>query len=489
VPKIVEVPNVGNVEFPDSMSDADVAGAIQKNYHIMKPSAGQADAGQPDAFASIVNGITDFFSGANATGNPLSGQNLQGNANLVAHPVDTPKAMLGSQGDLAIAAKNSFKEGKYLDGVRHAVAYMIPMLGPQIDQAGNKAGNGQIMRGLGEAAGIAVPAALGAKSAIAPEASVIPAKTAPVPAAQVAQDLYRTALRPRVDSTISDVHEMVGTGLNHSLPVSEEGAAKLNGLIQDLSDRIQAKTKAAADAGISVDPAAIAQRVDQLEPSQRLQVNPKRDLAAIEASKQEFLGQHTPPAPRPSGLVDASGNPIEAPVSTGPTPIPADTANLIKQGTYKKIATDYGTMSTAQIESQKALARGIKEELASQIPELNDLNEKQGKLLDLQPVLESAVNRAANSTGSAFKNLLTTGVTHAVTGNAGLSMAAGILQKIMADPATRSRLAIAINQAQQNNPGKWGKPSMAGAIARVARYADALGQTASATAQGNAGEP
>jgi hypothetical protein len=48
------------------------------------------------------------------------------------------------------------------------------------------------------------------------------------------------------------------------------------------------------------------------------------------------------------------------------------------------------------------------------------------------------------------------------------------MRVVMRDPAIRSRLAIAINQAQQSNPGKWGAPSMARALAKIDTYSSAL---------------
>jgi hypothetical protein len=451
--KVVEVPGIGNVAFPDSMSDQDIALQIRKQLATQgKPT--EADKSWID---STADSISRFFGGAWRTGNPLTRENLAAGGRLVEHPADTATGMLAAQGNLATEAKKSFSQGDYLTGIRHAVSYLIPVLGPAIDQAGNKAQAGDVAGGLGEATGIAAPIALGMR----PSTPAAPKLTT----SKLAQEQYKIALRPRVNTPAADVREMVETGLAHELPIDETGVAKLSGLIDDLGKKINAQTEQAAQRGVTVDPKQVAERVDQVQPDFALQVNPERDLSALESTKKEFLR------------------------GPGAGPMPADFAQFVKQGTYRKIASDYGEMGTAQIEGQKALARGIKEELSRAIPELADLNEAQGKLLDLQPALESAVNRAVNSTSKGgVKSMVASGLAKSITGSSGVGLVAGLMQKVLADPALRSRLAIQINRAQQNNPAKWGAPSMKSSMAKVNALADAFDQ-ASRPAEGSAGEP
>lgn len=70
-----------------------------------------------------------------------------------------------------------------------------------------------------------------------------------------------------------------------------------------------------------------------------------------------------------------------------------------------------------------------------------------------------------------------------------MGLVAGVMAKVLRDPALRSKLAIAINRAQQNDPARWGAPSMKSAIARVNAYADVLDQASGNAAPGNAGNP
>ena len=64
MPKIIEVPGHGNVEFPDSMSDAQISQAIQTNILKQKPSqlsagdvATQAISNLPSSFANLAGGV------------------------------------------------------------------------------------------------------------------------------------------------------------------------------------------------------------------------------------------------------------------------------------------------------------------------------------------------------------------------------------------------------------------------------------------------
>jgi hypothetical protein len=104
-------------------------------------------------------------------------------------------------------------------------------------------------------------------------------------------------------------------------------------------------------------------------------------------------------------------------------------------------------MKTSTIEAQKALARGIKEELANQFPELSDLNAREGGLLDLQPVLEKAVQRIGNHQIMGIGTPITAGAAKVVSGSNKVGAVAGLMKAVLDNPAVKSKLAIALNQA------------------------------------------
>ena len=180
------------------------------------------------------------------------------------------------------------------------------------------------------------------------------------------------------------------------------------------------------------------------------QATPQADLAAISKTGNEFL-------------------------EAQPSEIPADVAHRTKQGTYRAVGEKaYGELQTASKEAQKGLARGLREELAAQIPEIADLTPEQGKMLDLDGALERAVNKQANLQGSIFRETVAGVSTRALTGSDALGVVAGVLRHVWGDPEFRSKLAIAINKAQQNNPGKWGAPNIKTATTRVNTLLESL---------------
>lgn len=82
------------------------------------------------------------------------------------HPWAGPLAGIGAiAGQIGAAqdvprqrAEEAFKKGNYAEGLRHSLGYLIPLLGPAIDEAGNKAQSGDVASGLGEATGIGLNA-------------------------------------------------------------------------------------------------------------------------------------------------------------------------------------------------------------------------------------------------------------------------------------------------------------------------------------------
>jgi hypothetical protein len=289
------------------------------------------------------------------------------------------------------------------------------------------------------------------------------------------EEAYQSALKPSTTIPPGRVQNMVQAGLENEIPVSKAGAEKLSSLIEDLNDKVTAEIQARP--GRTIDPNAVATRADQIKPRAANQVNASQDLTAIEDSKQQFLAeQGAKPAtpgtpPRPTGLLDAQGNPIMNPGTPGSPaqpaqPMSAVDAQAMKRGTYENLGDkSYGELKSASIEAQKALARGLKEELENAFPELHELNQGLSKAYDLQPALNRAVQRQANHQIGGIGTPITAGAVKAVTGSNFLAGAAAAMKAVVDDPVVKSRLAIALNKS--------GVPYQQ-AVNRVAAYSGAL---------------
>ena len=68
--------------------------------------------------------------------------------------------------------------------------------------------------------------------------------------------------------------------------------------------------------------------------------------------------------------------------------IPVQLAQDIKRGTYRQIRDKYGEQGAASVEAQKAIARGLKEEIAKAVPEIGPLNARESELLNALKLVE-----------------------------------------------------------------------------------------------------
>ena len=122
---------------------------------------------------------------------------------------------------------------------------------------------------------------------------------------------------------------------------------------------------------------------------------------------------------------------------TPPQPAPpmnAADAQAMKKGTYTVLGGKYGEQGSASVEAQKALARGLKEEIATQFPEISNLNAQESKLLDLQPILERAVNRISNHQLVGIGTPVT-GAAATAMGGPTIGKAAMVLKAVLDNPA------------------------------------------------------
>lgn len=313
-------------------------------------------------------------------------------------------------------------------------------------------------------------------------------------------EAYESALKPSVTLDASTRASAVRGGLEEGIPVSKSGVEKIGDLIDDYNQKV--KEVVAQDPTRPIDPNKVATRADSAKARFARQVNAQEDVNAIEAAKQQFLNEQgarpgTPAIPpRPTGILDMYGKPImgagtPAQLPTPAPPMNAADAQAMKSGTYSALGNKaYGELKSASIEGQKDLARGLKEEIATQFPELNNLNAAESRLLDLQPILEKAVNRAGNQgmfrlgTGAVAGTFKALGASNKVAG------VAAVMKQVLDDPMIKSRLAIAVS--------KGGKIPYAQAVARIGAYSSALGSAAAGSqaysnddnsAQSTSGQP
>jgi hypothetical protein len=129
-------------------------------------------------------------------------------------------------------------------------------------------------------------------------------------------------------------------------------------------------------------------------------------------------------------------------------------------------------MSTATKETQKALARGIREELSQAFPEIDPLNAKEAQLLKLEPELERAVQRVTNHQKFGIGTPLAAAGAKAVTGSNKLAAVSAVMKAVLDNPSVKSKVAINLYRASR------GTMTARQSAARVQAYVNALGATA-----------
>lgn len=146
----ITIPDVGDIDFPDSMSDTDIA-ATAKRLHAT------AQVGKTGP-------VSRFVSNAMEQANPVT--LLQGMGETLLHPIEAGKRYLEQNADLAGKTAESFKSRHYLEGVRHGLNLAlnaVPGLGAASDAAGGQINEGDVAGGLGKAAGAGLAVVEGSK--------------------------------------------------------------------------------------------------------------------------------------------------------------------------------------------------------------------------------------------------------------------------------------------------------------------------------------
>lgn len=431
--EVVIVDNSG-VEhvFPAGMDPKKAAGIVRYRTQAHPPSAedfapkaeGTGVVGALKAFGSaldprpLASAVADMYQASR--GDPFAAERTGERGKGII------KGQLRQFGKVA----EDVKRGRYSEAIGHSAAGVLPLVGPAAAHAGERIGSGDIAGGIGESAAVlapfAVPAAAGAIGG---------------GGQKVARNLYMRSLKPtkavledapafRTGGQAAARTEMARTGLENRIPVGgARGVEKAGGLIENINEKIADRIAQSDLAGRHIDPAQVAKRAQEIKAKFANQVTPQSDLAAIDQAITDFMAH-------PSFGATGGAASLLAPSE----------AQAMKQGTYRTLKGKvYGELKSADTEAQKALARGLKEEIATVAPEVGPLNLEESQLINLQKALQDRARTAGNA--DPLK------LTEAVLAASGSPKRAlfGLINR----PAILSRGAIGLNTAStglQNAP-------------------------------------
>jgi hypothetical protein len=234
----------------------------------------------------------------------------------------------------------------------------------------------------------------------------------------LARRMYQGALKPTkavVSRTPGGEQALADIGLREGLNVSRGGVGKATAAIEGLDDQV---AQALAGSNKTVSRHAVSKRLNDTYGQFKDQVNPEADLNAIRNVGGVF--KRTMPS---------SGQ------------IPVQQAQRVKQGTYRAQAKKYGQQGGAEVEAEKALARGLKEEISNAVPAVAPLNRRSSELIQVRKALEDATRRSGNRD--------TIGLTDVIAGGTNPKLLAATLA-MRAVP--QSMGARAINRTGQAGP-------------------------------------
>jgi hypothetical protein len=179
-----------------------------------------------------------------------------------------------------------------------------------------------------------------------------------------ANRLMQSAIKPTIKELKSgDAAVAVQTLLDNGLSPNAAGVNKLRALIDDVNTDISSRI---AGSTATIDKGNVVNALGSVRNKFANQVSPTGDLNAIRGVMDDFM-QH--------------------PTYPGQT-LPIQAAQELKKGTYKTLSKKYGQLGSAEVEAQKGLARGLKDEIANAIPEISGLNAQEAKLITTLNVAE-----------------------------------------------------------------------------------------------------
>ena len=251
--------------------------------------------------------------------------------------------------------------GTGLDIAGEAVTKGAYEAGGKVSELAGRAGlPAEAAGGLGFATNVglqAIPALIGGGAAKA---------VAPLMEGAAAR-LMQSALKPPLkELRRGQAAEAIQTMLDEGINVSQGGVTKLREKIGELNRQIG---EAIASSPATVDKNKVAQELLGTLDRFKKQVTPQSDIAVIESAWKNFINH---------------------PLLTGDQ-IPIQLAQELKQGTYRALKGKYGELGSAETESQKTLARGLKEGVAEGAPVVRPLNAEESKLLNALSLTERRV--------------------------------------------------------------------------------------------------
>jgi hypothetical protein len=187
--------------------------------------------------------------------------------------------------------------------------------------------------------------------------------------------IYQSAMKPAGflgsnPDLVAKGNRAVRTGVDQGIVVSQRGIDSIGPMIDELNGQISMMIEKGATAGMTIDPTLVVKTLDDI--IERFQtVNPNKNMRAIIKARDEFLANY---GKKIASKRELFGLAPDDPLRQAREQIPLKEAQALKVKTGRVLRKAYGELKDATKEAQKALVRGLKEQVAAAFPELSGIN-------------------------------------------------------------------------------------------------------------------
>lgn len=239
-----------------------------------------------------------------------------------------------------------------------------------------------------------------------------------------AERLYASALKP-TQALLKKAPDVVKTGLEERIRVSKGGLQKVGTIIEDIGEEIGRVIDQGAATGKTIAREKLLPYLDEMKEYFSNVVGGEQMIKEVDELGKRF-------------------------VSELKKEIPIEEAQKLKQATQNFVKKFYNREAPIKFEVQKQVARGLKEEIAKEVPEIATLNARDKALIELEQGLERAIARLGNRELIGLSDAMAFGA-GVVSGDpikTGIGLT--ILKRIIESPAFKSQRAIWYKQLADN---------------------------------------
>jgi len=403
---------------------------------------GGGEPGEPSGAGSSYNTWIDTLTSA-ALNTPKSAYEYgKGIYEAIIHPIQTAKGINEAFGTIEVGSDNKLKHAQFDETLNQIAKFMEQRYGSvekfqdtlSKDPVGVMADISTVVMPLGKVAGVPKLAKFGAAlepTNIALKGAALPLKLIPE---SVPTWMYQSAVKFGTTLTAEQRKAVTKTALVEKIMPTNKGMLKLKDKIDDFNTKITERVNDKMYTGNDIKVEELYRGLEEIKDKMKqISDEPLGWESAFDGIKAQ--------------LEEASKTPIRTPMQV----------QKIKQNIYKQLSSYYEKLKSepAKTYLRKEIARNARKALEEIIPEIKQLNAKEGVLIDLWDAVGSKANRITNrdliGIGLPIKMGTGAGVGFMVAGETGgqIGTQLGFILGVFDTPQVKAKLALVLNRLME----------------------------------------